>query len=246
MESMSLESSNSLPTIVEMRRSSGRPNWMIPILLFFAAVACLPIDVSVASFFKSEHKQLPKYIDSPLREALENCEVFGHGFGAFLIVMAVAVLAPSGSKPVPWLLAGSWGAGLVANTFKTLVFRTRPRAFDFEAKTVWATFAHGTGGGMNVQSFPSAHTATAVGLAVMLASLFPRGRWYFVVLASCVGLQRVVCSAHFPSDVLAGATIGWLVGAVCANAMVAYLKKSGCEQSSAISQSGISSDKIGC
>ena len=59
----------------------------------------------------------------------------------------------------------------------------------------------------------------AVGLAVMLSSLFPRGRVLFSVMAILVGMQRIVVSAHFPSDVFAGAAVGWLVAKVCVKAM---------------------------
>jgi membrane-associated phospholipid phosphatase len=58
------------------------------------------------------------------------------------------------------------------------------------------------------QSFPSAHTATAFGLALCLASLYPQGKGWFFTLASLVAMQRMVAGAHYLSDVLAGAAIG--------------------------------------
>jgi undecaprenyl-diphosphatase len=65
-----------------------------------------------------------------------------------------------------------------------------------------------------LQSFPSGHAATAAGLAVALAVLYPRGRWLFAVLAVLAALQRVEVQSHFPSDVLAGAALGCLTGAL--------------------------------
>ena len=193
-------------------------NWIVPCVLVLAGLGCLLIDVPLAYHFEIKHAQLPKFIDRPLREALENCETFGHGFGVTLIVIAVGALDPLRRKCLPWVFAGSWGSGLAANTLKLLVHRTRPRDFDFQGP-VWSTFVNTKSGGMDVQSFPSAHTATAFGLAVMLATLYPRGRWFFAMLAILVGFQRIVCSAHFASDVCAGATVGWLVGTICANLM---------------------------
>jgi undecaprenyl-diphosphatase len=58
------------------------------------------------------------------------------------------------------------------------------------------------------QSFPSAHTATATGLAIACAKLYPRASWFFVLLVCLCGLQRLESSAHFLSDVLAGAALG--------------------------------------
>jgi membrane-associated phospholipid phosphatase len=193
------------------RRKSG---WFILMGLILAGLASLSIDIPVAAIVKE--KLLSESMDRLLRDALENCETFGHGFGATLIIVAVAILAPQYRWDLPWVVSGSLGAGVVANLFKLCIRRIRPVHFDLSSGTVWNTFdrSFNTEGGMH--SFPSAHTATAVGLAVMLASLFPRGKWYFAVLAFLVGLQRIVSSAHFPSDVCAGAAVGWLVGTACA------------------------------
>jgi membrane-associated phospholipid phosphatase len=208
------------PNLIDERQGTGwKSVWLVPVLFVAASAACLSIDVPIANTFEVNSHKLPKAVDGPLEKVLENCEVFGHGVGATLIVIAVVVLDPLKLRSLHWLFAGSLGSGLVANSIKLFVYRTRPRVFDFETGTVWKSFLSASSGGMDVQSFPSAHTATAVGLAVMLASLYPRGRWFFFLLAALVGLQRVFCSAHFPSDVFAGATVGWLVGTICATSL---------------------------
>ncbi len=192
-------------------------SWRIPCALLLACAVSLLIDVSVASFFVSPLR--PDVLDRPpLRDVVEICEDFGHGFGATLIIIAVAALDPLKWRCVPWLLAGSLGAGMVANAIKFFLHRARPRDFDLMTGNVWNTFVRESNVGISMQSFPSSHTATAVGLAVMLGTLYPQGRWFFSMLAVLVGLQRIVSSAHFPSDVFAGAAVGWLVGMICANA----------------------------
>jgi membrane-associated phospholipid phosphatase len=107
---------------------------------------------------------------------------------------------------------------LGANVVKLLVGRIRPRNYDFPMTSVWDTFTTilplGAGGSPH-QSFPSAHTATATGLAVALAALYPQGRWWFATLALLVAVHRVETSAHYPSDVCAGALVGWLIGNGC-------------------------------
>jgi undecaprenyl-diphosphatase len=62
--------------------------------------------------------------------------------------------------------------------------------------------------GHALQSFPSAHAATAVGLAIGLSALHPRGRWLFAAFALLAVVQRIEAQAHFSSDVLAGAAVG--------------------------------------
>jgi membrane-associated phospholipid phosphatase len=66
-------------------------------------------------------------------------------------------------------------------------------------------------GGSDGQSFPSAHTATAVGLSAALIWLYPQGRLLFTLLAALVGCQRIASMAHFPSDVMFGAATGCFV-----------------------------------
>ncbi len=204
-------------TVEESDRSPWKLDWLVPVVLALLAFVSLWVDVPIVAVF--EHKQLPTVLDRPLKEALEICEAFGHGFGAFLIAVAVGVLVPPKRHLLPWVFASSLGSGVVANLLKLTVHRTRPRDFDLLVGTVWDTFDIESSGGAGMQSFPSAHTATAVGLAVMLSSLFPQGRWFFLTMAFLVGMQRVVSSSHFPSDVFAGATVGWLVSMACVKAM---------------------------
>ena len=170
----------------------------------------LAIDLPVAEYARSGKQ--PRWVS----ELLENAEPFGHGIGTTLIVIAVLALDPVRRRsPLP-LLAGSLGAGMVANLAKLLVIRVRPREIEVLPETVWLTFGGmwSISGGNASQSFPSAHTATAVGLAVMLSDYYPRGRWFFTMMAVLVGMQRIQCSAHFPSDVFAGAIVGWIVAVV--------------------------------
>lgn len=64
-------------------------------------------------------------------------------------------------------------------------------------------------------SFPSGHTALAFGLASSLSHSWG-DRWYVALplygAAALVGWQRIYDDRHWPSDVLAGATVGTLVG----------------------------------
>ncbi len=197
-----------------------RIRWAMPFAFVLAGLAVSPIDVAVASVFKEERSFA--VLDHQLREALEICEAFGHGFGATLIVIAVVVLDPLKRRCLPWLFAGSLGSGLVANLMKLLVHRTRPRDFDLATGTVWDTFVRGNGDFGGMQSFPSAHTATATGLAIVLAALYPQGRWLFSILALLVGIQRIATLAHFPSDVCIGAAVGCAVGMVCVTSMTSH------------------------
>jgi membrane-associated phospholipid phosphatase len=64
--------------------------------------------------------------------------------------------------------------------------------------------------GFRFASFPSGHTATSVAAAVAFSALFPRGRLAFASFAILIATSRVALDAHYVSDVIGGATVGWL------------------------------------
>lgn len=64
------------------------------------------------------------------------------------------------------------------------------------------------------QSFPSGHAAIAFACATVLTSVRPRlGPWLFL-LAAAIAWSRIYVGVHYPLDVLGGAVLGLLVGAV--------------------------------
>jgi membrane-associated phospholipid phosphatase len=61
-------------------------------------------------------------------------------------------------------------------------------------------------------SFPSGHTAFVFMLSAILSGYYPRYRFILYGLSLWIGFERIEDSAHFPSDVLAGAILGLLIG----------------------------------
>jgi undecaprenyl-diphosphatase len=57
-------------------------------------------------------------------------------------------------------------------------------------------------------SFPSGHTAAAIGFTAGIAPIWPWAAVACAVPAVTVAAERVHTGAHYPSDVVAGATIG--------------------------------------
>jgi membrane-associated phospholipid phosphatase len=73
------------------------------------------------------------------------------------------------------------------------------------------------GGG---RSFPSGHSATSFAFASTVAHRYPHNRWIkwgAYALASGVSLSRYPAKKHFPSDILVGATLGYVTGAYIAD-----------------------------
>lgn len=175
----------------------------IAILLFWQ------VDVPLANWLAAS--PLPK----ELQKLLEAAEHFGTVYGQLFIFAAIYALHPAGRWSLVRFATTAWSAGLAANVVKLCIARSRPKYFDFEVVTAahgfLGLFPFGAGGSRS-QSFPSAHTATAVGFCIALSHVYPRGRWVFWTLAAMVGLQRLESHSHFASDVVAGALVGWIVG----------------------------------
>ncbi len=99
-------------------------------------------------------------------------------------------------------------AGGAAELLKLLVRRERPALNDgLYGFRPWDERTWSTAG----LAFPSSHTAVAFGGAALLARLFPRARWVGYTLAAGCAATRVIARAHFVSDVVFAAGLGWLV-----------------------------------
>ena len=158
-------------------------------------------------------------------------ELFGDGCGVILICLCIFLFDHSRRGFVPRVIFCTLAAGIAASMTKPIILRTRPREFGFDAG-VLSTF-EGTLPwnywfddtfllNSDVLSFPSAHAATAVGMAIGLTWLYPRHRSWFIALAVAAAGQRVIVGAHFVSDTLAGAALGCVVASFILNSNRAH------------------------
>ena len=103
------------------------------------------------------------------------------------------------------LLAGEAAINSYAvdTAFKYAFGRQRP----YQGQGLGDFFDHGT-------SFPSDHSAVAWSIASVIAHEYPGPFTKFLVygLATAVSASRVAGKQHFPSDVLVGGSMGWLIG----------------------------------
>ncbi len=201
----------------------------LAITLAAASSLALTCDLDVARWCRAGH------LPGEMRRFLNFAEVFAHGMGVAVILVAALALDPTltakrsaGGRPgtvgcmwpsrIYWrMIAAACAGGIMVDIIKAVVDRVRPRAADLSAlgsslATFGTTAATGVTSHSDVNSFPSGHAAMAAGLAATLSWKYPRATWLFVALAIAAAAQRIATSAHYPSDVLMGAALG-LVGA---------------------------------
>ena len=113
------------------------------------------------------------------------------------------------------MIVASTLSGVLANCSRLTTGRTRPSA---KMEQGWYGLWHEgklTIGRAKMNSFPSGHTATAVGLATPLVLLVPAAGVPLMVGALLVAASRIYVGAHHLSDVvvstLLALVVGWLV-----------------------------------
>ncbi len=204
----------------------SRRRWAAPLLLSVVGFALLyPLDGPLSRLLRG----LP--IKGDIRRELTAWQQYG-ALTSLLVTVAIIVLLDRARwRRTLDLGAAALVALLACNILKNGVGRPRPLLDDphtflwpwgeypvpVDAAAAGAThqkfvLTHAWGGpraaGYELWSMPSSHTALAVVLSVFLAAMYPRLRVLVAILATLVGVTRVITGAHWPSDVLLGATLG--------------------------------------
>lgn len=126
----------------------------------------------------------------------------GTWLGAVGVTIAYFVRNPRGARRlVPALAVATFG-GLINGALKWYVARPRPPQ-DLGEIRVLGPMLWG-------HSFPSGHTTLAFIVLGLVWHLDRRLGWAWLPCAIFVGLSRVYLGVHYPSDVAAGAMIGFL------------------------------------
>ncbi len=197
------------------------PSWFkILILILCTALALLYLDQRVALWAHAHSGNIPDLMHlrpgggtyGDAGRELMFMEQFGQFCCTIGAISAVALLDRAGRRRALALAIACITTALVTYLLKDLIGRSRPFNPDAAQSTLglwefrgpWWGFHGGTRWG----SFPSAHTSSAFALAAGLAWYYPRGRVLFIYLALFTATLRVLHTAHFVSDVVAGMGVG--------------------------------------
>lgn len=108
---------------------------------------------------------------------------------------------------VKWAIIHAFTAGILSRFIFTEIIRFfyfRPRPF-MALEGVHQLIFHESSG-----SFPSGHAAFSFAVAASTAYYYPKTSILFFLGALAMGAGRVSAGVHWPSDILAGATVGIL------------------------------------
>lgn len=191
--------------------------WMICCLMGVLGVLAFSVDLPISKVMvEGDWPQPLRRLRGPLHRSLEAIEPFGQPVAVVTVSLAVLLCAGPARGAAFRILATALSSGTLVDLLKISVARVRPRYFNFEGSVAdtFHSFFPGAAGSSHIQSWPSGHTATAVGFCLALSTLFPRGRWLFRALAALVAMQRIESGAHYLSDTLFAAAVAcgvWVI-----------------------------------
>ena len=161
-----------------------------------------------------EHRRLPSALNLPLKGDIKRESWWLQQYGQSICTPVAALLVweldpdDGATRKAVTLLVTVAATSLVAGVLKRLFGRVRPGR-EPAGKFLGPSFK--LRGVSHRHSFPSGHTASAIALTAILAAFYPHGWTTFWFLAiACAGL-RYILDAHWPSDIVAGMAVGYVV-----------------------------------
>lgn len=211
------------PACITKQMSS---KWIVWALLLLAALAL------VWTAFQADRPVRAAIVEAQGKNWKKSAEARFHGtirkIGDWPPLMAAALVALAiarAAKSRRWMrliaaaIIASTLAGIIANSLRLTTGRTRPRespkveqAFHgpwHAEKKIWLV------GNSGYNSFPSGHTATAFGFALVFLIAAPVAGLFVTAGAVLVAWSSLMIGAHHPSDItvsiLLSALVAWFV-----------------------------------
>ena len=131
----------------------------------------------------------------------------GDGMFWYAVMLGIVMTqGHAGILPCLHMIAVGLVGTLIYKWLKGKTLRPRPYAVH---QDIWLA-----GKPLDKFSFPSGHTLHAVAFSMVALAYYPELSMVILPFAVLVAMSRVVLGLHYPSDVLAGATIGALIASI--------------------------------
>jgi membrane-associated phospholipid phosphatase len=178
-------------------------NAILPVALVLATTVTVTTDHQVMSSSKLQNISLNNEADTA------STGLLGGFVAAPVIIYGLGKIHHDDHATETGILAGeAMVDGLVVDeAMKLISFRERPTVDNAKGKFFQSSVGVDS-------SFPSMHSVIAWSSATVIASEYngPLTQVAAYGLATGVSLTRVLSRQHFPSDVLVGSAVGWLIG----------------------------------
>ena len=135
------------------------------------------------------------------RRVFQIASRLGNGILWYVLILALPVLYGAAAVKPAIVMALTGVLGVVLYTLLKRLF-VRERPFITHAAINQAAAP------LDRYSFPSGHTLHAVSFTWQACAHFPELAWVLLPLTALIAGSRVVLGLHYPTDVLAGASIG--------------------------------------
>jgi undecaprenyl-diphosphatase len=126
------------------------------------------------------------------------------GNGWIYPLIALIIFAHFGGKAIWVIIAAGLNAGVLHCLYpaiKRYIGRPRPFRIDSSLSSLF--------GVLDEHSFPSGHTMTLTGVLVPIVLAWPECFSAAVALVILMGWARIASSHHYPTDICAGAALGF-------------------------------------
>lgn len=193
-----------------LSRTFASRTWQLSFALLIAAVLLCYyyIDIPVTEFFHDYRGTLFYKVANALTRLGD-----GHWYlvPSLLLYLAYRKRNVLVARASLFVFASSAASGILVNILKVIFGRMRPKLFfnDGLYGFDWFQLGHA------YNSFPSGHSTTVIGGWLAFALIAPKYRILFLVTGALLALTRVVVTAHYVGDILAGGFLGATVTIVC-------------------------------
>ncbi len=195
------------PWVASPRKTAIAAGIVVAVLLF------LMVTIDAAAIRGVGH--LPRWIVSAFDDITDYGKSGWFLWPLGLIFLALAALPPMLTRfsqrvlaaimvRIGFLFTAIAVPSLFVTIIKRMIGRARPMVGGSLDPFLYSPFVWRA----DYAGMPSGHATTAFAALVAFGTLWPRSRTLWLVYALLIAISRVVVTAHYPSDVLAGALVG--------------------------------------